>query len=112
MVDVSFSRNAQFRTSAERFLKHAKATIHPNVSAEDIREMLIQHILTEDIFSKVFGEDEFHRKNNIAKLLYQLEATFFTGDVKWQTLNKLSPYYSAINSAAWPAPGLVDTDLS
>ena len=56
--------------------------------------------MTEEIFSKVFDQDEFHRNNNIAKLLYRLEATFFTGDVKWQTLNKLAPYYSAINSAA------------
>jgi len=100
LVDVSFDRNIQFRRSAERFLKHAKATIHPNVTPDDIREMLIQHVLTEDIFSKVFGQDEFHRKNNIAKLLYQLEATFFTGDVKWQTLRKLAPYYTTIHATA------------
>jgi predicted helicase len=62
--------------------------------------MLIQHVLTEDIFSKVFDQNEFHRKNNIAKLLYELEATFFTGDVKWQTLKRLAPYYTAIHSTA------------
>jgi predicted helicase len=100
MIDVSFDRNELFRRSAARFLIHAKSTIHPDVSAADVREMLIQHVLTEDIFSKVFGQDEFHRKNNIAQALYKLEATFFTGDVKWQTLNKLAPYYAAIHSAA------------
>ena len=89
-----------FKASAGQFLTHARATIHPTVTLEDIYEMLIQHTLTEEIFSKVFGDDDFHRKNNIAKLLYRLEATFFTGDVKWQTLNKLAPYYAAINSAA------------
>ena len=41
--------------------------------------MLIQHILTEEIFSQVFGEDDFHRQNNVAKELYTLEGTFFTG---------------------------------
>ena len=41
--------------------------------------MLIQHILTEEIFSKVFDEDDFHRQNNVAKKLYALEDTFFTG---------------------------------
>lgn len=89
MIDAAFARNERFRATADRFLKHARATIHPKVTVDDIREMLIQHILTEDIFSKVFDDDEFHRKNNIAKSLYQLEATFFSGDVKWQTLNKL-----------------------
>jgi len=100
MIDAASARNTAFRTSAASFLTHARATIHPTVTLEDIHEMLIQHILTEEIFSKVFGDDDFHHNNNIAKLLYRLEATFFTGDVKWQTLNKLAPYYSAINSAA------------
>jgi predicted helicase len=34
-----------------------------------VREMLIQHILTEDIFAKVFNEGDFHRQNNVAKEL-------------------------------------------
>jgi predicted helicase len=37
------------------------------------REMLIQHILTEDIFAKVFNESDFHRQNNVAKELYSEE---------------------------------------
>jgi len=62
--------------------------------------MLIQHVLTEEIFSKVFGEDDFHRRNNVAKELYALEETFFTGDLKKRTLRGLDPYYAAIHSAA------------
>ena len=62
--------------------------------------MLIQHVLTEEIFSKVFGEDDFHRQNNVAKELYALEGTFFTGDLKKRTLRGLQPYYSAISAAA------------
>ena len=48
--------------------------------------MLIQHILTEDIFARVFDDDEFHRKNNIAKELYALEEQFFTGATKKEML--------------------------
>ena len=62
--------------------------------------MLIQHVLTEEIFSKVFGEDDFHRQNNVAKELYTLEGTFFTGNIKKQTLRGLDPYYAAIRAAA------------
>ena len=43
--------------------------------------MLIQHILTEEIFAHVFNDSDFHRENNIAKELYALEETFFTGAV-------------------------------
>jgi len=63
-----------------------------------VREMLIQHVLTEEIFSKVFGEDDFHHHNNVAKELYALEETFFTGDLKKRTLRGLGSYYAAILS--------------
>ena len=62
--------------------------------------MLIQHVPTEGIFSKVFGEDDFHRQNNVAKELYALEGTFFTGDLKKRTLRGLAPYYAAIRAGA------------
>ena len=55
-------------------------------SEADVREMLIQHILTEEIFAKVFDEADFHRENNVANELYELEGKFFTGAVKQKTL--------------------------
>jgi predicted helicase len=100
MIDKAFSENTAFQTAAERFLKHAQETINPTVMDADVREMLIQHILTEEIFAKVFGEDDFHRQNNVAKELYALEGTFFTGDLKKRTLRGLDSYYAAIRSAA------------
>ena len=66
----------------------------------DVREMLIQHILTEEIFTHVFNEDDFHRENNIAKQLYALEGKFFTGATKRETLKGLEPYYATIRSTA------------
>jgi predicted helicase len=62
--------------------------------------MLIQHILTEEIFSHVFDNADFHRRNNIARELYRLEDTFFTGNLKHKTMEALKPYYAAIRSAA------------
>jgi predicted helicase len=100
MIQTAFSDNAPFRQASERFLIHAREAINPTLSADDVREMLIQHILTEEIFSKVFGEDDFHRQNNVAKELYNLEGTFFTGDLKKRTLRGLDAYYAAIRSAA------------
>ncbi|MFO1331186.1 MAG: hypothetical protein U1E95_01800 [Rubrivivax sp.] len=52
---------------------------HPGLSEADVREMLIQHVLTEEIFAKVFDDSDFHRKNNVAHELYKPEETFFTG---------------------------------
>ncbi|MGH6816898.1 MAG: type ISP restriction/modification enzyme, partial [Hyphomicrobiaceae bacterium] len=100
MIASAERDNRQFRKAAARFLKHAQDTINPNVTSADVREMLIQHILTEEIFAQVFDNADFHRKNNVAKELYALEETFFTGGLKHKTLAGLRPYYAAIKSAA------------
>jgi predicted helicase len=100
MIETAQKGNAPFREAATKFLKHAQETINPVITAEDVREMLIQHILTEEIFSKVFDEDDFHRQNNVAKELYTLENLFFTGALKRTTLKGLEPYYNAIRTTA------------
>ncbi len=100
MIGKVYAANDVFRRAADEFLTHAREAINPSLTEADVREMLIQHILTEEIFSKVFGEDDFHRQNNVAKKLYELEETFFTGDLKKRTLRGLDAYYTAIKAAA------------
>jgi predicted helicase len=99
-IDEAYSDNKSFADAARTFLKQAKETINPSVTDEDVREMLIQHILTEDIFARVFGQSDFHRENNVAKALYGLESLFFRGDVKKRTMHALEPYYATIRSTA------------
>ena len=100
MIERAHKREPDFRKAAEEFLKHAQEAINPSLTEADVREMLIQHILTEDVFTAVFPGTPFHRDNNVARELYKLEATFFKGDTKYQTLKGMEPYYAAIRSAA------------
>jgi predicted helicase len=99
-IDQAEASNAAYQADAAAFLKQAKASINPSVTADDVREMLIQHILTEDIFARVFGNNDFHRENNVAQALDKLDASFWRGDVKRQTLAALEPYYAAIRATA------------
>jgi predicted helicase len=99
-IDDAYAKNAEFKEAAQKFLAHAKDTINPAVGEADVREMLIQHILTEEIFAHVFDQGDFHRENNIAKELYGLEAKFFTGQLKRETLKSLETYYATIRSNA------------
>ncbi|WP_326876382.1 type ISP restriction/modification enzyme [Bosea sp. (in: a-proteobacteria)] len=99
-IDAAYTGNAAFLEAANTFLEQARQTINPVVSEADVREMLIQHILTEEIFANVFNDSDFHRENNIARALYGLEAKFFTGGVKKDTLKALEPYYAAIRANA------------
>ena len=99
MIEREHTANTAFAEASKRFLHHAHEAINPSLTDADVREMLIQHILTEEIFSKVFNS-EFHRDNNVARELYKLEETFFTGGVKKSTLKGLEAYYAAIRAAA------------
>ena len=92
--------NTSYQAGAGVFLNLCRQTISPAVSEADVREMVLQHILTQDIFLRVFGEDQFHRENNVARQLDALEQTFFTGDVRRQAIDRLRAYYGAIGRAA------------
>lgn len=100
MIDTQYRDNATFRAAASAFLAQAQEAINPALTKDNVREMLIQHILTEEIFAKVFDDSDFHQHNNVARELYRLEAAFFTGALKKKTLKGLEPYYAAIRAAA------------
>ena len=83
--------NPQFKTALNEFLALAKQAINPNVEMADVREMIIQHILTEDIFMRVFDETEFHRENAIAVKLQEVAGSFYKGSMKRQHRRPNSP---------------------
>ena len=49
--------NPGYQEAAASFLDLCRKTIGPAVSLADVREMLLQHILTKDIFLSIFKED-------------------------------------------------------
>ena len=99
-VAVAEEGNEDYRARASLFLDLCRQSIGPDVSEADVREMLLQHILTKDIFLRVFDEDQFHRENNVAGQLDDLEGTFFTGNVRREAIDRLRTYYGAIGRAA------------
>ena len=92
--------NTEYQNAAADFLELCHQSIGPDVSELDVREMLLQHILTKDIFLRVFAEDQFHRENDIARRLDALEGTFFTGDTRRQAIDRLRGYYGVIGRSA------------
>ena len=99
-IDDAAKDNPVYQTAAADFLALCRRTIGPDVTAPDVTEMLLQHILTKDIFLRIFAEDQFHRENNVAQQLTALEETFFTGSVRRGAIDRLRSYYGAIGRAA------------
>ena len=92
--------SSDFAEAELAFLKQVKETINPALERADVTEMLIQHVLTEDIFNRVFDMRDYHRDNNIAKQLYALERKLFEYGDKRSLLAALRPYYTGIEDTA------------
>jgi len=89
-----------FQQRFSAFLDQCQHTIGVRVTDHQAREMLIQHILTEQIFRDIFPISEFHRANHLACALTDLESAFLRGETRRNLLIRLEPYYIAIRRAA------------
>ncbi len=99
-IQVAEKENQQFRERRHSFLEMCRQSINPEIEIFDVHEMLIQHILTEDIFTNIFHEVQFHRENNIARELGAMLNTFFTGATRRNTLKSIEYYYAVIRRSA------------
>jgi len=89
MLPASFL-SSQLLTALQTLLKLCQDNINADIVLDAAREMLIQNILTEDIFNTVFVGTQFHRENNIARELQKVA----------DTLNGLESYCGAIKQSA------------
>lgn len=99
-IDLEYTKNEAFITGFKVFFEMCQKEINPHIAKEDIREMIIQHILTEDIFKAIFDEADFHHENNIARQLEILVNTFMTRAMRLNQLSGINHYYKTINTQA------------
>jgi predicted helicase len=100
LLDMQAQTNPRFVETFDQFLELCTQAINPRITALEVQEMLLQHLLTEDIFLKIFDESQFHGENPIAQKLGEVVATFFTHDVKRNTLASIKSYYAVIQREA------------
>lgn len=105
LIHESAEINSDFIKLRDAFLETCKQSINPEISIDDINEMMIQHILTADIFNTIFDEPYFHRENNIAQQLESVINTFFTRNIRENLMTQINQYYQAINATA---AGIID----
>lgn len=93
--------NQRFIAAFNGFADLCRNAINPNIADAAIEEMLIQHLLTERIFSRVFDNPEFAKRNVIAseieKVIDALTSRSFS---RQEFLKKLDRFYAAIERAA------------
>lgn len=101
ILEAEYKKNAAFRENFDAFAELCRESINPDLDDDAIRKMLVQHLLTERIFRKVFNNQEFLSRNVIAaeieKVIRSITARHFSRD---EFLKPLDRFYTAIEKAA------------
>ena len=101
LIEKEEDTNARFQEAFADFHRHCQETINPNLAKAAVEEMLIQHLLTEEIFSTVFDNRDFTRRNIIAREIENvIDALTERAYNRAEFLRELAPFYSAIQRAA------------
>ena len=101
LIQNEAKTNLPFREAFTDFHRHCQEAINPNLAKAAVEEMLIQHLLTEEIFSTVFDNRDFTRRNIIAREIENvIDALTEHAYNRAEFLRELAPFYSAIQRAA------------
>jgi predicted helicase len=101
LIEKERQTNKKFIAAFEDFCSLCRGSLNPNISVEAVEEMIIQHILTERIFRKIFAYADFIARNVIAqeieKVITALNSRVFSRD---DFSKSLEHFYGAIENAA------------
>ncbi len=106
--------NLRFQAAFNRFTKLCQQAINPNLARAAIEEMLVQHLLTEKLFSRVFNNPEFISKNAIAQEIEQVVNTLTSqsfGKSEFLKRHPLERFYTVLDRVATTIEDHADKQL-
>jgi predicted helicase len=101
VIEKERKSNSNFIEAFNGFAELCRQSINPNISEAAVEEMLIQHLLTERIFRRIFNNPDFTRRNVIAaeieEVINALTSHSFSRDA---FLKNFDRFYRAIETTA------------
>jgi predicted helicase len=109
IIEREYKQNRNFIAAFDAFAELCRASLDPKIGTDVIKEMLIQHLLTERLFSTIFDNPDFIRRNAIAaeieKVIDALTSRSFN---RHEFLKSLDRFYIAIEGAARSIDGWLE----
>ncbi len=101
LINEEQQRNRAFVAALGDFTELCRTTLNPHIGQEEIKEMLIQHLLTERLFRTVFNNPDFVHQNVIASKIEQVIQVLTSRSFnRNEFLRSLDPFYGAVEGAA------------
>ena len=109
IIEKEYTGNRKFIAAFDAFAELCRTSLDPKIGTDVIKEMLIQHLLTERLFTTVFDNPDFIRRNAIAaeieKVIDALTSRSFN---RHEFLKSLDRFYVAIEGAARSIDGWLE----
>ncbi|MBM3324991.1 MAG: DNA helicase, partial [Calditrichaeota bacterium] len=100
-IEEGLQKNKKFQVAFGNFFELCQRSLNPNIREDAVKEMLVQHLLTERLIRTIFNNPEFTRRNVIAaeveKVIDALVSPYFNRE---EFLASLDRFYKAIEEAA------------
>ena len=101
LIDEERKGNRGFIDAFGRFAELCREAINPNISDQAVEEMLIQHLLTERIFRRVFNNPDFVARNVIAREIEEVVRALTSRRFsRYDFFHPLDRFYAAIETTA------------
>lgn len=101
LISKERKTNARYRSAFADFVRLCRASLNPSLSESAVEEMIIQHLLTERIFRKVFDIGDFMQRNVVAREIEKVIAALTSRNFSRDKFSaSLEHFYIAIEQAA------------
>ncbi len=101
IIEKEQKQNKKFITAFDTFTALCRNALNPQISTDAIKEMLVQHLLTERLFRTIFNNPDFVHRNAIAaEIETVIQALTSRSFNRQDFLQSLDRFYIAIERAA------------
>jgi predicted helicase len=100
-IQAAHKTNTKFQGAFDSLLELCRTSLNPNISVAAVDEMLVQHLMTERLFDRIFRDQDLARRNVIAaEIETVIDALVSQSFNRSEFLKSLDPFYKAIEDAA------------
>ena len=100
-IEAAHKANKKFQAAFDSLLEVCRVSLNPNIRVAAVDEMLVQHLMTERLFDRIFSDQDFARRNVIASEIETvIDALVSQSFNRSAFLKSLDPFYKAIEDAA------------
>ena len=94
---VKMRENSKYMQKINHLVSECQKFINPYFDRKNVEDWLVQHILSEQIFLKVFDEQQYHKTNNISSAISNIENEFLRNK-KREILKRIKRYMVPITN--------------